>query len=306
MGTFLGIDTSNYTTSVAVCKDSVVTQNAKMPVTVKSGARGVRQSEAVFSHIKNLPVLFEKTGKLSVDAVGVSVKPRDSQGSYMPCFLAGYASAQAIASLNGVPLFLFSHQSGHIAAAIYSSGRYDLFDRRFIAFHISGGTTDLLICENGSAERIGGSTDITAGQLIDRTGVMLGYDFPCGGSVDLAATDFYELVRPKISVRNMTCNFSGLENKASDLLRQGKSPGYISAYIIKSVTFSLDTLARSAIESYGDMPILFSGGVASNSYIREHFKKNFDCAFAEPELSKDNAAGIAVLCERRFNEQTRK
>ncbi len=303
MGCFLGIDTSNYTTSAAVCTDSLITANEKIPVTVKSGMRGVRQSEAVFSHVKNLPVILEKIGKLDLDAIAVSLRPRDSQGSYMPCFLPGYAAAKAIASVNGLPLFSFSHQAGHISAAIYSSGRADLLEGRFIAFHISGGTTDLLLCEKNTITRIGGSIDITAGQLIDRVGVMLGYDFPCGKNMDFAACGLYDDIKPKVSANGMYCNFSGLENKASELLSAGNTPGYISAYIIKSIACSLNIMTRAALEKYGSMPVLFSGGVASNSYLKSFFSDKFDCAFASPEFSADNAAGIALLCERHFNAQ---
>ena len=146
---FLGIDTSNYTTSAAVLDASgEVLANAKRPLPVEAGARGLRQSEAVFAHIKNLPSLMQEIAPVleggSLLAIGVSEAPRRAEGSYMPCFLSGVAAAETAAASAGVPLYRFSHQCGHLAAAILSSGRHDLFERPFGAFHVSGGTTEVL------------------------------------------------------------------------------------------------------------------------------------------------------------------
>ena len=91
-----------------------------------------------------------------------------------------------LAQTLGVPFVPVSHQQGHIAAAAWSAGRLDLLDRPLLAWHLSGGTTELLYVQpdgfNVQASCIGGTSDISAGQLIDRTGVLLGLDFPAGES----------------------------------------------------------------------------------------------------------------------------
>ena len=130
---FLGVDTSNYTTSAAVLDgEGQVLINAKRPLPVAEGACGLRQSDAVFSHVKNLPSLMEEVAPVltlgRLVAIGVSEAPRRAEGSYMPCFLSGVAAATSMAAVAGVPLYRFSHQCGHLAAAILSSGREDLFD----------------------------------------------------------------------------------------------------------------------------------------------------------------------------------
>ncbi|MBQ7930319.1 MAG: peptidase M22, partial [Clostridia bacterium] len=93
---FLGIDTSNYTTSAAICDgEGNILLNAKAPLPVKEGERGLRQSDAVFHHVKNLPEVSRQAGRImdenrekTLVSVGCSATPRDSDGSYMPCFLS--------------------------------------------------------------------------------------------------------------------------------------------------------------------------------------------------------------------------
>ena len=183
----LGLDTSNYTTSAALF-DGEEGYNAGKLLEVPKGQLGLRQSEALFQHIKALPDRMQelrKTGPLKdVAAVAASTRPREVEGSYMPCFLAGESLGRSLAHTLNVPFFAVSHQQGHLAAAAWSAGHMELLDRPFLAWHLSGGTTELLYVEpdgvNVRAEKIGGTSDISAGQLIDRTGVLLGLAFPAG------------------------------------------------------------------------------------------------------------------------------
>ena len=308
--TFLGIDTSNYTTSASYCEDGVVAVNSKFPVSVKAGERGVRQSDAVFSHVKNLPDVIAKLGKQNYTAVGVSIRPRDVEGSYMPCFLSGQAVASSISTTLGIPLYFFSHQAGHVRAALYSAGRNDLVDKTFLAFHVSGGTTEILLYENGQITCVGGTLDINAGQLIDRVGVLLGLSFPCGAALDQMA-DFKTMktmgIAPMTKVCELSCNLSGLENKASDYLKKGIPSEVIAAFILASIEKTLSKLAENAKAMYAEKvtnaPILFSGGVSGNSYIQKQIGQKFDALFAESAFSSDNAAGIALLCEERYRQE---
>ncbi len=95
----------------------------------------MKQSDAVFQHIKQLPQLLERLFgqcQMSVAGVGVSVTPRRSEGSYMPCFLVGSAVASSISSALSVPKYEFSHQEGHIMAALYSAGHLELLQDEFM------------------------------------------------------------------------------------------------------------------------------------------------------------------------------
>ena len=191
----LGIDTSNYTTSAAVF-DGSGGYNAGRLLEVRPGELGLRQSDALFQHIKHLPGRFaelQAEGWLTgLSAVGASTRPRAVEGSYMPCFLAGEGQGRTLADALGVPFYAVSHQQGHIAAAAWSAGRLELLDRPMLAWHLSGGTTELLYVEpdgvNVRAQCVGGTSDISAGQLIDRTGVLLGLPFPAGKALDALAS----------------------------------------------------------------------------------------------------------------------
>lgn len=298
----LGIDTSNYTTSLALVRDGIVEKNLKLPLKVEKGERGIRQSEAVFAHVKNLPILFERLGECDLFAVGVSARPRDVEGSYMPCFLAGYSSAKAIAETRGISCKTFSHQTGHVMAALYSCGRTDLVNGRFLAFHVSGGTTELLLSENMKITKIGGTLDLNAGQLIDRVGVKLGLDFPCGRMLESISAPL-DVADCTSYVRGLECNLSGLENKADDMIKKGTQSSYVAAFVVKSVLRTIDKLTANALSEYGALPVVYAGGVMSNTYIREYITKKYNAFFADPEFSSDNAAGAALLAYMNFGKE---
>ena len=309
---FLGIDTSNYTTSAALCDDTGnILVNCKVPLPVAEGARGLRQSDAVFHHVKNLPeaaesyrsTLRESDEKLI--AVGCSYAPRDVEGSYMPCFLAGVAAAEFAAATDNLPLYRVSHQAGHIMAALNSACRNSGADRdllmngRFLAFHVSGGTTDVLLCEPDDTlifriTQIGGTRDINGGQAIDRTGVKMGLHFPCGAEMDQAALSFSgKIARTKLSVDGTWCNLSGLENKAESLYKATCSVEETSAYTLDFIARTLEKITLNALAEYGNMPVIYAGGVMSSQYIRRTLAKYG--MFADAQYSSDNAAGVALL-----------
>jgi N6-L-threonylcarbamoyladenine synthase len=310
---FVGIDTSNYTTSVALCDfEGRIIANLKAPLTVKSGERGLRQSDAVFAHIKNLPALTDKLSDLLKDyeavAIGVSATPRAVEGSYMPCFLSGVAAAHSFAAARQIPIYKTAHQNGHVMAAMYSSGEAErLLKNRFLAFHVSGGTTEVLLVtprEDGEIfdiELVGETEDINAGQAIDRIGVMLGLDFPAGRELEALASSYQgSLEKKKISVKNCRCNLSGVENIAKKLYEAGEKKEKIAAVTFDFIQRTLCEMAKQAIEKYGEMPILFAGGVMSNRLMRGAISRRFEAYFAEPEFSADNAAGVALLCRLAY------
>ncbi len=301
----LGIDTSNYTTSVCLydsVKDEIYQKKLLLPV--KEGEKGLRQSDAVFHHTARLhPLmkeLFDEHGGM-IDAIGVSEKPRDAEGSYMPCFLVGVNAANCISSATDKPVYGFSHQSGHIAAALYSCNRTELTDEKFIAFHVSGGTSEMLLVspdENRvfGVEIIGETLDLNCGQAVDRAGVMMGIPFPCGKELEKLALKSTEKYNPKICVKDGNCSLSGLENQCKKMLDSGETKENIARYCIDFVAKTVEKMTEYAIENYGNLPIIYAGGVMSNSIIKEKITSRFmNASFAHPDFSCDNAAGIAYL-----------
>lgn len=300
----LGVDTSNYATSLAVMdagKGVVVAKKSFLPV--QKGHLGLRQSDAVFQHNKALPQLAEEifpTGAFTgVEAVGVSTIPRPQQGSYMPCFLAGVSFATAFSAALGVPLFKTSHQEGHATAALYGAGLAVNTPEERLVIHISGGTTELLLCRGYQVEKVlGQSLDLFAGQAIDRLGVRLGFDFPAGEAVSGLAEQCPEDVEPKVTVKEMNCHFSGLQNQCEHLLQEGAAPAYVAKYCLTAVARTAGQMLHNARARYGPLPALCAGGVTASSVVRSYLQQHAEnLFFAPPEFSADNAMGVALVAQ---------
>lgn len=297
---YIGFDTSNYTTSVAVF-DGEHMINKRRLLTVKSGERGLRQSDAVFQHTVNMPSLISEISvdKNNIRAVAVSSRPRNIDGSYMPCFLVGINNAVSVSKFSGAPLYKTSHQVGHILAGLYSIERLDLINEPFVAFHISGGTTEALLVEPDNdeiitAKIIAQSSDLKAGQAIDRAGVMMGLPFPCGKELDRLSLLSEKKYKIKPSMNGLDCSLSGVENKAKKLFENGESKEDISKFVLTYIANAIDEMTQRIIDAYGNIPIMFVGGVMSNTLIRNQITKKYNAYFAEPDLSCDNACGIAI------------
>ena len=302
----LGLDTSNYTTSLAVYDGREGIHVGRL-LTVRPGELGLRQSDALFQHVQRLPQLFGQLRERGLDryqivAVGASTRPRAVEGSYMPCFLAGASQGEGLAHVLGVPFFAHSHQQGHLAAAAWSAGRMDLLDRPFLAWHLSGGTTELLLVEpegtSVRAEILGGSKDISAGQLIDRTGVLLGLDFPAGKALSALAGEAEGVAPFPVKLDGLSFSLSGMENQVQRRLAEGETPARVAAFVLETVCHVVLRATQAAREAHPGLPVLCSGGVASNSRLRELLTRACQAVFAQPQYATDNAMGTAVLTWR--------
>jgi N6-L-threonylcarbamoyladenine synthase len=308
MAWFLGIDTSNYTTSLALYESEtgeMIMEKRLLPV--KDQACGLRQSDAVFLHVKQLAELAQKLWRdrrITPCAVGVSAYPRDAKGSYMPCFLVGKMVAEVIGAMLAVPVFSFSHQQGHVAAALYSAGCLEWMKEPFYAFHVSGGTTEALLVKPDaggmSMELVGKTLDLNAGQAIDRVGVMMGLSFPCGRQMEHLAENCGEKITYRAQIKGTDCCLSGLQNQCETLWKKGCSKEYLSKYCITAVGTVIDRMTAAVLDTYGTYPLLYAGGVMSNSLIRQRLTQHYGGRFAAPEFSSDNSGGIAVLAAKAF------
>lgn len=305
MSRTLGIDTSNYATSLAVFDTAGEVVCAKKQfLPVKDGQLGLRQSDALFHHTEALPrmlaELAQETDLTQIDAVGVSAAPRPAQGSYMPCFLAGVSAASAFALARGVPLVRTTHQQGHAAAALFAAKGEELFRQKVLLFHISGGTTDLLLCDEvRRVETLGTSTDLYAGQAVDRVGVKLGFAFPAGERVSELAARCEEPVKPRSTVRGLSCSLSGLENQCNALLAEGKSPEYVCKYCLLCIGDVVVKMTRAAQKLCPGLPVVCAGGVMSSTVIRDWVRRRLpEVYFVPGQYSSDNAIGVSILAAR--------
>ena len=219
----------------------------------------------------------------------------------MPCFMVGYSHAKMLADSCGVPLFEVSHQQGHVAASLWSADRLDLMDRPHLAWHLSGGTTELLLVEpegkNVRCTKIGGTTDISAGQLIDRTGQLLNLPFPSGKHLDALSKEGTMKEVFKVKCPGLEFSLSGVQNKVQQFHQKYENPAETAAYALRCVANAVYQASRNAMKAYPGLPIVFSGGVASNSMLREVIAP-LNPIFSKPEFSTDNAMGVAVLAYR--------
>ncbi|MDO4733196.1 MAG: O-sialoglycoprotein endopeptidase [Bacillota bacterium] len=300
----LGIDTSCYTTSVALVDvDGRLLAEGRRPLSVARGERGLRQSEGLFSHVKQLPLVMEELMAQAqpewgpVQAIAVSSRPRPKEGSYMPVFLAGEGLARSLAAAFSCPLFRFSHQEGHIESALASAGLH--WKEPFLALHLSGGTGELLFAqplENapGFQVELIGDCDLPPGQFVDRVGVALGLPFPAGPHLESLAGDLQGEFRLSGSVQGMHISFSGPESAAQRAILAGVEPWAVAAAVLDNIGKSLEKAVRFAMAEYKCRRVIAAGGVAANARIRRRLEK-IGLRFAEPRFAGDNAFGLARL-----------
>ena len=299
----LALDTSNYTTSAAVLKGGFEQSHglvqSRLLLPVKEGDKGLRQSDAVFLHTKQLPEVIEKLGALSnIGAIGYSNAPRDAEDSYMPCFKVGEAMARSMASILGVPCHAFSHQAGHIAAAVFGLDLLSLLAEEFYAFHLSGGTLECVLVRPDkdkiiTCELVGGTADISAGQAIDRVGVMLGLKFPCGPELEKLALKSTRTYNRKAPVKDGRVCLSGLENLCKERYNID-SPEDIARFCLDYLGLSISDLSNELTKARPNAKIVYCGGVAANTIIREKLACE-RALFAPVPFCTDNAVGTAVL-----------
>lgn len=304
---FLGIDTSNYTTSAALVEPGMVLENRKKLLPVKPGEKGLRQSDAVFHHVRQLPEVLSPILEVLTEppkAIGVSLYPTTEKDSYMPCFLVGKNTAQLLGKAWNIPVEGFSHQQGHIAAALYSAGKLDLLENPFLAFHVSGGTTEALFVKpdmDGMPQvtPAARSLDLKAGQAVDRVGVMLGLSFPCGPELEKLALRWEGKLSYCPVLKGSDCSLSGIENQCRALFDRGEPPEKIARFCLEAIASVLDKMCGRLLDELGSLPVVFSGGVCSNSLLRKRLGEKYGGYFAAPQFSSDNAAGTAILAWKK-------
>ena len=308
----IGIDTSCYTTSIAaISLEKNILFNKKIMLNVKDNSKGLRQSDMVFQHVNNLGKISDELNDLTdgynICAICVSEKPRPIKDSYMPAFIVGYNFSKLFAKLNNINFYSTTHQENHIYASLFEN---KLKNNKFISVHMSGGTTEILLVEkynnNLNIKIIGGTKDISFGQLVDRLGVKLGYNFPCGKYIDENALNCSEKINSglKTSVKDGYMNLSGIENQINKIV-DDVSKEYISKLLMDTIVRNLDKSLKFLCKEHNINEVLFAGGVASSKYIKEVlskklFKSNINTFFTKPEYSADNALGCAIIGLNKF------
>ena len=310
----VGLDTSCYTTSAAaVTADGQVVASCRKLLPVKLGERGLRQSEGVFIHVRQLPERLEELREFirgdEIVAVCASSRPRDEEESYMPVFQVGDAQARGMAAMLGVPCFASTHQRGHVAAAMVDSG---IAPGDLLAVHLSGGTTELLSLRGEELTLLGGTLDLHAGQVVDRVGVALGLPFPAGPHLEKLALQGHAEARLPVSMAEggLRCHLSGAESQAQRWIASGAiSPEDTAMEIYDLLARTVARMILAGAAKTGIRQVLIAGGVASSALFRrlvtERIRKSdrgLRVCFGRPEYSGDNAVGAALIGARKYRE----
>ena len=308
---FLAFDTSCYTTSYALAGGGEILRDARKMLDVPYGERGLRQSEAVFQHVRNFELLFKDyfIDGYKIRAVGFSERPCPRDDSYMPVFCVGKSFGISAAATLEVPFFTLTHQHGHIYAGFIGN---EIADGELVALHISGGTLDILRIrvDQGIVEEIeplGSAADLTCGQLIDRIGVAAGMNFPAGREMErMYAPGGTKLA---VHVEGLSANLSGAETQALRLLKADGDPVQVCSGVIDCAAETLVRLVVNAAETTGLRRFLFTGGVICNEVIRQQLKTGCGsigaaAIFAQKEYCGDNACGLAIAAQRLYERGT--
>lgn len=305
--TVLGLDTSNYRTSVALVSETgEILLNYRKLLPVPPGERGLRQNEAVFAHLRQLSAAEDQLRRAAggtVAAVAASTAPRDGTDSYMPVFMAGASFGRLTAAALGVPFVGTTHQRGHLSAA--KAGTELENSEEYLALHLSGGTTDLLEVRGDSVRQIGGSLDLHAGQLVDRAGVALGCNFPSGPELEKLAEKGQSkgLLGCSMSSGDLFCHFSGAESQIQRWIRKESIPReQIAKEIYDMLARTTARLLCAGAGETGFRKALVTGGIASSELFRSMLQQRIcgkrgapQVIFGQPEMSGDNAVGVALI-----------
>lgn len=326
---FLGIDTSAYTTSLAIVdKECNLIFDQRLLLQVPMGEQGLRQSTALFYHLQNLPLLikevFAEFKPSELCAIAVSSQPRPTADSYMPVFLAGLQIAECLAVALGVPLVKTTHQEGHLTAGLWSVGKLELKD--FLAVHLSGGTSDILLVRKKqekqrkfAVEVLGSSLDLHAGQLVDRVGVALGLPFPAGPALEQLAKQAVSIkeltsekrdnIIIKSAVKGFDLSFSGAETAAKRYLAAQTPKPLIARAVEHCLATSLEKVLRKAIRETGIRDVLLVGGVAANNYLRSRLQQRLEhpavgarLYYPQGKYCSDNAVGVSIIAQSTMQD----
>lgn len=307
----IGLDTSCYTTSAAIADENgkiIGFQRKLLPV--QPGTCGLRQSEAVFAHIRQLPELVEglmaEVGDVTIAAVAASAAPRGAEDSYMPVFTVGRNFSRVLSSVLRVPFFETSHQMGHILAGMIGNPP---IGGPFIALHLSGGTTETLLCDGETVRLIGQTLDLHAGQLVDRIGVLLGLDFPAGAALERLAMRGKAEARLPVSMArgDLDCHLSGAETRCRRWLEAREhSPETVAAEVFDLLSRTAARMIAAACRDTDAQSVLVVGGVASSALLRDWIPVRLhklgcyaNVLFGQREYASDNAAGVARFGMRK-------
>lgn len=319
MSIILAIESSCDETSAAILVDRKVLSNIIATQEVHSDYGGVVPELASRAHQQNIiPVVDQaiKTAKIeknTIDAIAFTRGP-----GLMGSLLVGVSFAKSFAQALNIPMIEVNHMKAHILAHFIERDENQSYPEfPFLALTVSGGHTQIVRVDNFTdMEVIGKTLDDAAGEAFDKSGVLLGLDYPAGPKIDELAKSGdplrFEFPFPKI--KGLDFSYSGLKTSILYFLQKemAKDAGFITdnlndlcASIQHAIVRILIAKVKRASEETGIKDIAIGGGVSANSYLAQQLnlmaeKKRLNVFIPPLEYTTDNAAMIGISAYYKY------
>ena len=309
----LAIETSCDDTAAAVVQNNKVLSNVVSSQKIHELYGGVVPEVASREHDKLIVPVVNKALTSSglrlnqIDAVAYTRGP-----GLMGSLLVGTSFAKSLSLSLNVPLLEINHMHAHILSIFIDDGK-DIPTFPFLALTVSGGHTQLVIVNSASDFNLIGTTlDDAAGEAFDKSGKLLGFEYPAGPKIDKIANDGdpnkFKFTKPNVAGHDFS--FSGLKTNfknfilSKDKLFIEDNLNDICASLQMTIIDILIDKIKVASNKFKINQIVVCGGVSANSKLRSELKdlKNQEIRTYVPELqySTDNAAMIGISGYYKF------
>ncbi|MBK8557682.1 MAG: tRNA (adenosine(37)-N6)-threonylcarbamoyltransferase complex transferase subunit TsaD [Lewinellaceae bacterium] len=310
----LAIESSCDDTSAAIIRDGEVLSNCVANQEAHQQYGGVVPELASRAHQANIiPVVELALRKAGVTAKELSAIAFTRGPGLLGSLLVGTTFAKAMALSLNIPLIEADHMQSHVLAH-FAEAPKPAFP--FLCLTVSGGHTQIVLVKDFlDMEILGNTIDDAAGEAFDKTGKMLGLDYPAGPIIDrLAAQGAAVFPFPEPSVAGLNFSFSGLKTAVLYFLRDQKAinPNFIPenlANICASVQHTIVKVLlkklRKAAHQTGIRQVAIAGGVSANSGLRNALKamgekEQWEVFIPAFEFCTDNAAMIGVTAYYKY------
>ena len=317
MITILAIESSCDDTSASILRDGKILSNCVASQSVHKEYGGVVPEVASRAHQANIvPVVEMAFRKAGVDKKELTAIAFTRGPGLMGSLLVGVSFAKGLALSLDIPMIEVNHIQAHILAHFIDTPQPKF---PFLCLTVSGGHTQIVLVEDHLSMKILGTTiDDAAGEASDKTGKLLGLDYPAGPIIDAMAkkgTPVFEFTEPKIA--NLDFSFSGLKTNILRFLQKNmrQNPNFITENLAdictsvqaRIVSILLNKLKQAAKET-GVHQIAIAGGVSANSGLRLELEqvgteKGWEVFIPKFEYCTDNAAMIAMTAYYKYQNK---
>ena len=318
--TILGIESSCDETAASVCRDGIILSNIIAAQDIHSRYGGVVPELASRAHIQNiLPVVDQALLKAEIQLSSLNAIAFTQSPGLIGSLLVGAGFAKSLALSLNIPLIAVHHMLAHVIANLIGDpDKIPAFP--FLCLTVSGGHTQIVICESPLNMRvIGETTDDAAGEAFDKSAKLLGLPYPGGPLIDQHAAkgDASRFVFPEPQIPGLNFSFSGLKTAILYFVQneKAKDPDFVEKNLFdicasiqgRIVSILLNKLKKASLET-GIKNICIAGGVAANKGLRNQLnelgkKQGWKTFIPKMEYCTDNAAMIALTGFYKFQKK---